>query len=464
MKEKLLNNIGLKILSFVLAAMLWVVIMTIEDPNTTRRLSSVEVNVLNEDSINALDKVYEIQSGDRVEIILSGKDSIVGKVKSEDFKVTADLSELTPPWDSVKIQVSCPAYDHLASSQLSYSLGKTNVMKVTIEDKVSANFPVQIEMVGEAAVGYTVGDKKTKPNMVEISGGKSQIEKIDKVQVRVNISGATENVKEKVAPVAYDANGNALDSNKLEFSNSQISVNVNLLRTKSVPLTVTTEGTPALGYAVTQLNFAPEEEVLISGSEADLSKINSISIPVDVSGRTTNLETEEEIANYLPEGIRIADKTTAVSINIVIEPKEQREFILLTSQIAILNAPEQYQIKYQTPNNSNLMVRLMGESNIINKLTSTDINASIDLKDLKAGSHNLKVTVEVPEGVMVVTSPTMTVELVEENAEAEATESPQPVPTENPTEEPTPEPTPEPVPTTTPEAEATPPAETEEIE
>lgn len=453
MKEKLLKNLGLKILSLVLAAMFWIVIMNVEDPPTNKRFSSVPVEILNADSIDDLDKVYEVVSGDKVDIIIQGKASVVRKLQPSDFKVTANLNDLTQPWDSVKINVSCPKYDHLSSSQLEYKLGKVSVLKVTVEDKVSANFPVQVETIGKVMDGYTIGSKKATPIMLEVSGGRSQIEKIDKVQVSVNIAGTSETITEKVVPVAYDGAGNPLDSSKLLFSKSEVSVTVSLLETKVVPLVIKAEGRPMDGYSAVKTEYQPVE-IEIAGSSDRLKDVNSIDIPVNLSGRSSNLELEVEIGDHLPEGIELAtDKTPTVFISVQIEKMEVREYTLTTSQIAMLNIPEQYKINYQTVNNNNLVVRVMGDKEAMGQFSISDISASIDLKDLEAGMHTLDVKIETPGNITVLSAPSMTIELVEETVDlpsASPLPTEEPLPSLSPEPEETPEPMESPVPAETP--------------
>ena len=68
MKEKLTRNIGLKILSIVLAAILWLVITNIDDPIKTKNFYNVPVEILNEDAIASLNQVYDIKEGETIDL------------------------------------------------------------------------------------------------------------------------------------------------------------------------------------------------------------------------------------------------------------------------------------------------------------------------------------------------------------------------------------------------------------
>ena len=58
--KSLTNNLGFKLLAFVFAFMLWLVVYNIEDPVITRPYTAI-VSVKNEDKIKEMNKCYEIE-------------------------------------------------------------------------------------------------------------------------------------------------------------------------------------------------------------------------------------------------------------------------------------------------------------------------------------------------------------------------------------------------------------------
>ena len=53
MKKGLMNNWGLKILSFLLAVMLWLIVVNINDPVTTQTFNNIPVAVTNAEVLAA---------------------------------------------------------------------------------------------------------------------------------------------------------------------------------------------------------------------------------------------------------------------------------------------------------------------------------------------------------------------------------------------------------------------------
>ena len=56
MKEKIMNNLSLKILAVVLAAIVWVIVNNVDDPVSRKTFKNIEVELQNEDAISSLDK------------------------------------------------------------------------------------------------------------------------------------------------------------------------------------------------------------------------------------------------------------------------------------------------------------------------------------------------------------------------------------------------------------------------
>lgn len=60
MKEKLTNNLALKLLSLALAAFLWMVVVNLDDPVTSVQFSNVPVEILHPEVVTSKGKTYQI--------------------------------------------------------------------------------------------------------------------------------------------------------------------------------------------------------------------------------------------------------------------------------------------------------------------------------------------------------------------------------------------------------------------
>ena len=95
MREKLTNNIALKIISVLCAIAVWIIVLNINDPNKVVSVSKIPVEIINDDAITSLNKAYSIESGKTCTITISGPRSIIDKLDEEDFTAVADIKNLS---------------------------------------------------------------------------------------------------------------------------------------------------------------------------------------------------------------------------------------------------------------------------------------------------------------------------------------------------------------------------------
>ena len=90
MKKWLTNNLGLKAISILVAMVLWLIVVNIDDPDKTRTFTNIEVQVLNEDAIEDSGKVYNIlDNSNMVTVDVTGPRSYLKDLTASDI-VRAD--------------------------------------------------------------------------------------------------------------------------------------------------------------------------------------------------------------------------------------------------------------------------------------------------------------------------------------------------------------------------------------
>lgn len=393
MKSKWMNNLGLKVISLVVAFILWLVIINTTDPTITKKFTDIPVQIINENVITSLNQVYEVEDGDMVDVVVKGKRSFVEELTNDDFSASADLSKLSTV-NTAGIQVKLNK-----SSKENVELDWNNeVLRISLEEKESQQVRVQIDTEGELADTYVLGDITAQPNIIEISGGKSKIKRIHSIGAVVELKGQSSNFSADVTPILYDGEGEVIDASNVTFSNDTIHVEVEVVPTKTIPLYVEASGTPASGYRHVQTDYKPDS-VVISGKKSDLEKVKSIKVPVSVEGAKNDVEQEIDLTQYLYNtGCKLTEEYTTVSIRCVIEKNGKRTFSFVNSDINVKNLPDELNFSYVYENKRN-SVTVQGGEDDLGKLTLTALGAYIDVKGLSAGQHTVEVKFDLPENL-----------------------------------------------------------------
>jgi YbbR domain-containing protein len=382
MKEKLTRNIGLKILSVILAAILWLVITNVDDPIKTKNFYNVPVEILNEDAIASLNQVYDIKEGETIDFTVAARRSIIENLAVSDFSVTADFSKLSDV-NAVTIDISCLRY----RDEVTVSDGLYQVMKVSLEEQAEKHFRVDVVQKGEPSEGYYVAEK-TASTIVQVSGPKSKIESITQIKVDVDVTDVAGSFRTTEQPKAIDAEGNEIDSSNLNFSEKSISVNILMYKTKTIDLLVTTSGKPRDGYVLTSVEYEPKT-IEIAGEDVALSEIQRLEVTEDIDGIYKNVEKEINLQEALGKELILIENSQTAVVNLKVERAKTKDIVVQLNDIDVRNIPKNLEVTIL--NTTPILIRMMGPEKDINNITVNNLKPFIDLTDYADGTYDVKI-------------------------------------------------------------------------
>ena len=254
--KTLSKNLGFKILAFLFAFTLWLIVYNIEDPTKTKALT-INVTVQNKEAVDEMGKYYEVIDGtNKVTFSVTAARSILDKLDESDFVAVADMEQLAIEEDgvtgSVPIEITCTANVNSNSVKLSST---TKSMKVALEDLMSKQFVVVANATGTVAEGYALGAVEvTAPNVLQVAGPKTIVQQIDTVVAVIDVTGITDPwTTYRVTPILFDRNGKEIDTTRLSLSDATVNVSAEILNTKEVSVAITPSGSPENGYMVTAI-------------------------------------------------------------------------------------------------------------------------------------------------------------------------------------------------------------------
>ncbi len=401
MRKMLTDNLGLKLLSVIAAIMLWLIIVSIDDPVTYQDFSGIRVTMLNEDAVTDKDKVYRIEdNSDIISVRVQARRSILEKLSSEDFTATADMEKNIKLDNLVGIEVSCSSRKVRSSDVLNITKSRENVV-IRIEDASSEQFNVLVNEIGQEGEGYMVGTAMPEQSLIQISGPASVIAEIRRVVVDLNKTGFTSDQVKNCEIKIYDNANNPIDTTYLEYNGKTTGMNVHvtMFKKKTVRLRVDYTGTPGDGYSFQELTFKPET-LEIAGTAENIADLREISIPgeaVNIEGITEDTQINVDVTKYLPENIRLADdKDASVAVAVTLEKKQGKTIGIPVSEIELRNIPKGFNVSFGDLDEVEIIV--MGTSTQLAELSEDAINVSLELEEYsKAGSYKGALEVELPQ-------------------------------------------------------------------
>lgn len=406
MKEKLLNNWALKLASLVLAVVLWFLVVIINDPQDTTTFSNIAVKLTNTELLAQENKVYEVlDNTDTVSVKVRAPKSVIDQLRASDIVAEADVRKLT--------DINTIAIDYSVNIAGVESIdGNHDVVRLTVEDKVTRWIKVVYNTVGEVAKDYMIAGVTPDQNIIEISGPRSAVESVEYAGVEIDVSEATYNRSANVDITLYDENNSIVRQDNIAKNVDYIHMSVEVLATKEVPVEINYMGMPADGYMATGTVLSDPDTVKIAGTAYALSRINKITIPeerLNITGESSDMTDIINIADYLPDNIRLADSdfNGKVTATIAIEPIAERTLEIPLENVEVINMPAglRYaladEVEYYTLHISGLAERV--EAVHPDQLRGViDIAAWMEeqeIAELTSGGYTVPVTFVLSEGV-----------------------------------------------------------------
>lgn len=402
MRKRIANNLALKILAFLIAAFLWLIVVNIDDPVGDKTFSNIPVQVVHEEVITDNNNTYQIvDNTQEVNVTVTAQRSVLDKIKAEDIQATADMKELTMR-TQVPIEVTIKGY----TGKYEKANANPRNLQIQIDEEAKNNFPITPTTTGTVREGYVVGELKALPEKVTLRGPKRIINSISKVTAEADVSGLSEDETLEAKLVLYDSNNNVIDQTLLanNLGKEGVSVEVNLLQVKRVPVKIdTAEISAAEGYKLGTITVEPQE-VSVTGEKSVLSNVSEISIPasaLQMENLTQRTETTVDISSYLPNDVSLAEQNAnKVVISIPVQQPGAKTFEVSTSSIVVNNLSSNLDISYDST--VDLEIQIKGPSDVLNVFSPAK-KVSIDLKEYtEAGTYIVPVSVELPDGCSLV--------------------------------------------------------------
>lgn len=258
------NKNIVRILSLLIAVVLWAYVMGEINPETTIKFKNINVEILNQESLEDRGLALVGTRNYTVDIALEGKRSAVKKVKKEDIGVTADVTGYKKGTHYVEVKVSTP--DNTKVSNI-----KESRIKVKIDRLVAVRKVVNVVLTEKGSSDLELGNISVTPEEIEVTGAESTVAKVKNINVAVTkaqIEDADgEEVRADAKPV--DKNGNTVKG--VTLSVNSVNVKAKLYHFKTVPLKVNIKGKVGARYQVANMDVP--NDITIRGSKTDRKSV-----------------------------------------------------------------------------------------------------------------------------------------------------------------------------------------------
>ena len=378
-----LTNLATFALSLLLAIFIWMSASQSQDPIRTRFLEvPVQYVGLPEDTT-----LVDVDPRQTVQIRLEGPDTVLQQFTPEDFTAIVDLSQV-PSGEGVSVDINVTT----ARTGAEISFITPEQVDVRLEQQVTREIPVELDIRGSVARGHSQGEPLIEPSTIRVSGPASQVNQLNFALTTIFLNSTVETLVETSTPIFYDQAGRVSSVSSLVLSNDTVSVTVpveELAGFADKLVTVVWTGEPAPGYRLLSVTADPPT-VLVEGRPAQVSSLNFVPTEaIDIDGLTESFQ--QTAVLDLPAGISV-DPEQTVSVRIEIAP------ILTTSSFNRVPDPRGLRAGYEVKvEPEQVRVVLFGPLPLLDSLAENDVRVILDLFGLEPGTYSVRPEVDIPE-------------------------------------------------------------------
>ena len=301
--------------------------------------------------------------------------------------VTVDLSDLKVGVHQVNLK-----YKQSITS-VEYKLDPSTVT-VVVSPKQSLTKTVTEEIVNldDLDSKLSIESVNLSKDEIIVKGNESKIKEVSSIKALLNINDLSDpkvgaNKLKNVPVVAYDKDGKIMN---VELVPNKVDATINIESpSKEVPVEIVPTGIDNIVFGKSIESIESNvNKITIYGSNEVLESISKVSVNIDVSDLKDSKTYTKTIKK--PKGIRdLSVKTVTVQIKLGDEASTEVSNVKLSYR----NLGSNYVVQVTQDSTTEIPVILKGVKSVISDMSSSDIEAYVDLKGLEAGEHEVDVLV-----------------------------------------------------------------------
>lgn len=371
------KNLMAKIICVLLSFGLWLYITNVENPSRNYDIKNIPVELVNTNVIENSKLALVPGQKFTVDLKIEGPSSEVNKIRPEDFKITADMSNYALKSGKNTIPVQIISYPENITIKNNGFLG----IKVELEEFATKELTIKSTVKVNYKNGIHELDKKISPSTVKITGGKSIIDRVDSAVISGEEKEVGKNIENSYAIKFLDSDGNEVTG--IESNVSSAKLNITVTAGKKAAVNLITSGQISQGYELVGYDIEPKYVEILGNKVQSMESIDTE--PLDLSSFTEDSEVNVKL--NIPDGITVINGVDTIKVKINVKKLEAVTKNVICT-VKYINLNEDLIIESPT---DKINITLTGLQTELDKVSDKNIDVSVNLNNVKEeGTYNIK--------------------------------------------------------------------------
>lgn len=379
------HNFGLKLLSLLVAILLWNFVITSNSSITrTKTITGLNGYVSGQSILTGAYGLALLEDPAQqltdISVMVEVSQSEFVNVTGDNVQVTLDLSNARRAGVQEIPLKATTSYGRIVRIMPS-------TVTVSLETLDSRVIPVNVKTGGKPQKDRWYKVNKSNPQSLTIKGPASVVQSIASANVEIDVTGARSGFTAAEKYKLVDSNGNEIPQNILERSASSISVSMDVYPMKEIAIGANPDsiitGQPADGYVVKSVEIQPDTLTVAADQEL-LDSIDVLHIdPISVEGASQSFSVRSKVSR-----LSAFKSISAEEVYVTVTVEEESVSAWVDDvRISYVNKGEGL---YMVAPPESIRVYVTGPRSEVEKLQETGFIAIVDLQGLGVGVHSLQ--------------------------------------------------------------------------
>lgn len=378
--EIIKKNWKLKLLSLVIAIFLWSYIIATTNPTVNVRMNDIPIIFENVDNLTDNELILSSDVTKSVNLTVSGQRSDIIDITSQHIRVSADFIGLDEGIHTVNLKYSLPSGIRIVDAPSS--------INANIEKILSREMAVEVNSIGKLQDNYVTTSSQILPEKISIRGARSNLDRVDKLVVDLDLSSLTKDITVNKEIKAIDEEGNTVSG--ITYGQQFVNLSMFVELQKEVEIIPITTGELNSEYRVDSI-MMNKSQALVQGPEDVINNLESIHTQeINISDYTESTQIPVDL--NLTSDVSLVNEDTSYMIDLTIEQKIDKTIEYPVESIEIKNNKNNYDYTF---NNTTIPIILHGFSEELDLINQENIKLSLDFSDVKIGQNLIEANVSI---------------------------------------------------------------------
>ncbi|HZJ57888.1 MAG TPA: CdaR family protein [Clostridia bacterium] len=386
------RNTTLKIISIIIALILWGMTPNNRDPVRDMSFRDIPIKIENQQKLSENGLMISSEMPDSYSFDIRAKGSMVKFLDRSKIVALVNLSDINKTGEqSVSVELQgLPGTSNI-------EIKSAPDIKIDVERIVSKSIPVLPKIADEDSLELGKRFYEIEPRSVEVRGPESLIATAAYGQVSVSLGDKDKKLERSSAVQLFNDEDEALDMGFITINPEYCVVTIYPNKTVGIDAVIT--GKPADGFVVMGEEVKPRE-VTISGNPEVLEAMDSIQTEIlDIEGATSNIVKEVRLQQQ--EDIRVSPgEPSTVQILVRIEKIVDKQVSI--EDVEFRNIAEGVEANVEE-DGGDISLTIRGPQSLVNAFGPEDLRLYVDLNESSRGGRTYPILVDkLPSGLEIV--------------------------------------------------------------